>query len=143
MINNINITDELFEYAVTIRRKLHEYPEIGFELSKTVAPISDSFADIISKANLTTEPINQKMSSEDFGWYLTKAPGMLFRFGTGNPSIGADKPAHRNDFIIDENGMKSAIKAFCLYAINYSKKQAVPAPRKRINYDIYHLKKSA
>lgn len=83
--------------------------------------ISDSFANIVSEANLTTEPINQKMSSEDFGWYLTKAPGMLFRFGTANPSIGADKPAHRNDFIIDENGMKSAIKAFCLYAINYQK----------------------
>lgn len=28
---------ELFEYAVSIRRKLHQYPEIGFELERTVA----------------------------------------------------------------------------------------------------------
>ena len=35
---NIN---ELYAYAVTIRRKLHAYPEIGFALDKTVALVTD------------------------------------------------------------------------------------------------------
>ena len=34
------ILDNLYEYAVSIRRKLHEYPEIGFELEKTVRLVS-------------------------------------------------------------------------------------------------------
>ena len=28
--------DELFQYAVAIRRALHEYPEVGFDLERTV-----------------------------------------------------------------------------------------------------------
>ena len=28
--------NELFEYAVKLRRRLHEIPEIGFELEKTL-----------------------------------------------------------------------------------------------------------
>lgn len=32
--------NKLYEYAVSNRRKLHEYPEIGFELEKTVALVS-------------------------------------------------------------------------------------------------------
>jgi len=50
-----------------------------------------------------------RMSSEDFGWYLTKAPGMLLRFGTGTKGNGS---AHQNDFRIDEDGMAYAIRAF-------------------------------
>lgn len=56
-----------------------------------------------------------RMSSEDFGWYLTKAPGMLFRFGTRNEAAGCTALAHCNDFCIDESGMKSAIRAFIAY----------------------------
>lgn len=64
------------------------------------------------------KPLPQRMTSEDFAHYLTKAPGMLFRFGTRNESIGCTALVHRNDFKIDENGMKSAIKAFCTYILN-------------------------
>jgi metal-dependent amidase/aminoacylase/carboxypeptidase family protein len=34
------ILDKIHSYAVSIRRQLHEYPETGFELSKTVALVS-------------------------------------------------------------------------------------------------------
>ena len=34
------ILNELYEYAVIIRRKLHQYPEIGFELERTVKLVS-------------------------------------------------------------------------------------------------------
>ena len=32
--------DELYSYMVKIRRALHEYPEVGFELDRTVALVS-------------------------------------------------------------------------------------------------------
>lgn len=53
-----------------------------------------------------------RLSSEDFGWYLQKAPGLMFRFGTRNEALGCTATAHRSDFKIDESGMESAIRAF-------------------------------
>jgi metal-dependent amidase/aminoacylase/carboxypeptidase family protein len=32
--------DELYSYMVKIRRTLHEYPEVGFDLDRTVALVS-------------------------------------------------------------------------------------------------------
>lgn len=38
---NETILNELFAYAVAIRRKLHEYPEVGFDLKRTEAAVTD------------------------------------------------------------------------------------------------------
>lgn len=76
------------------------------------------FKNIISNENINVEEIERRMTSEDFGWYLTKAPGMLFRFGTRNEELGCVSGLHNNDFCIDEEGMKSAIKAFLIYALS-------------------------
>ena len=83
--------------------------------------ITYNFEKILSEENIHFENIKSRMSSEDFGWYLTKVPGMLFRFGTG----GKDNTtvAHNNDFYINEEGMKTAIHAFCAYVMNYSEEQ--------------------
>ena len=35
------ILNELFDYAVRIRRKLHAYPEVGFELERTVSLVAE------------------------------------------------------------------------------------------------------
>ena len=35
------ITDKLYEYARGIRRRIHEYPEVGFELDETVKLVSE------------------------------------------------------------------------------------------------------
>ena len=37
----IKISDDLFSYAVEMRRKLHEYPEVGFDLERTATLISN------------------------------------------------------------------------------------------------------
>ena len=70
------------------------------------------------EGGFVVEEMPSRMSSEDFGWYLTKAPGMIFRFGTRNEAIGCTALAHRNDFCIDEAGMKAAIQAFIAYVQN-------------------------
>lgn len=66
-------------------------------------------------------PVGSKMSSEDFAWYLTKAPGALFRYGSGNKELGCTEVAHNSNFKIDPNGMKNAIRTFISYALNYNK----------------------
>lgn len=63
------------------------------------------------------------MTSEDFGWYLTKSSGMLFRYGTRNEELGCVSSLHNNDFKIDEEGMKAAIEAFCAYVMNFEEEQ--------------------
>jgi len=68
---------------------------------------------------LSVEHVAQKMSSEDFGWYLGCVPGLIFRFGTRNEALGCTTTAHKSDFKIDERGMRLAITAFCTYILNY------------------------
>lgn len=58
-----------------------------------------------------------RMSSEDFSWYLQKAPGFIFRFGTGNGS-DCSVNAHRNDFKIDESGIRYGIESFLAFVRN-------------------------
>jgi len=60
-----------------------------------------------------------RLTSEDFSWYLTKKPGMMFRFGTRNEKLGCTSPVHSADFKMDENGMKSALKAFVCYVCDF------------------------
>ena len=67
------------------------------------------FKERLIKTGVPVADMPPRMSSEDFGWYLTKAPGMLFRFGTRTKGNGS---AHQNDFRIDEDGMAYAICAF-------------------------------
>lgn len=65
--------------------------------------------------------IPARMSSEDFAWFLRKAPGFIFRYGTRNEVKGCTGLAHRNDFCIDEDGMKSPVLAFAAFALDYGK----------------------
>ena len=79
------------------------------------------FESIARNSGLNVQKMPQRMSSEDFCWYLEKTPGMIFRFGTRNEEKGCTALAHRSDFRIDEEGMKYAITAFCRYALSYNK----------------------
>lgn len=63
--------------------------------------------------------ITPRKYSEDFAWYLGKAPGMLFRFGIRNAEKGCGAALHRPDFCVDEEGMRPAILAFVNFVLNY------------------------
>lgn len=92
--------------------------EINWDMSTGPVHNDKQIVSAFKNTVLDTTVIEQRMSSEDFGWYLTKAPGMIFRFGTRNESLGCTSLAHRNDFKIDENGMKYAFDAFINYIFN-------------------------
>jgi len=83
------------------------------------AEIVDKFMETSLSAGLDVCEMPSRMTSEDFGWYLTKVPGMIFRFGTRNEAEGCTTTAHTNTFKIDENGMKYAINAFISYIMNF------------------------
>ncbi|MBR5738540.1 MAG: amidohydrolase, partial [Lachnospiraceae bacterium] len=56
-----------------------------------------------------------RMSSEDFSWYLPKAPGFIFRYGTRMNENEPYSPAHSNTFCVNEDGMKYALDTFIDY----------------------------
>ena len=62
--------------------------------------------------------IPMRKSTEDFAWFLTQKPGFLFRFGTGNAKKGCCGSQHGNDFVLDEDGMRSAILAFTQFVMD-------------------------
>jgi len=45
------------------------------------------------------------LGGEDFSRYLQTTPGSMFRLGVGNKKIGADKPWHHSQFIVDEDAI--------------------------------------
>ena len=97
--------------------------EISWKLSTgAVRNDEDTVSDFekaVKNAGFCVQNMEQRMSSEDFGWYLERTPGMIFRFGTRNERLGCTALAHRSDFSIDEEGMRVAIDAFCTYVMSY------------------------
>ena len=77
------------------------------------------FEQIAEQSGIRVASMGRRMSSEDFGWYLTKVRGMLFRFGTRNEAKGCTSLVHCNDFKIDEEGMRTAILAFVSYVMHF------------------------
>ena len=72
-------------------------------------------------ADLPTQQMASRMSSEDFAWFLTKAPGALFRYGIVNEEKGCGGTAHNPNFKLDEDAFRSAILVFARFALNYNK----------------------
>jgi amidohydrolase len=64
---------------------------------------------------------NWVTGAEDFSYYGTKAPAFFFYLG-GMPKGSDPKnapPHHTADFFVDDEGMKTGIKAFCHLVIDY------------------------
>ena len=81
--------------------------------------VTEQLAQICRAGGLTVEEMPRRMGSEDFCWYLTKAPGAFFRYGSRNERIGCTAKPHNNDFAIDESGMRAGIAALVLFAQQY------------------------
>ena len=77
--------------------------------------LCDKFESKIKNAGVRVVPVKREMCSEDFGWYITKSKGLLFRFGTRNEQTGCTLPYHTCNFMIDENGMRTALLSFISY----------------------------
>jgi amidohydrolase len=65
--------------------------------------LAGSYADLFGKNKIELTP--QGMGGEDFAFYVKKTPGAMFRLGIRNDKIGANKPWHSSDFMVDERSI--------------------------------------
>ena len=65
--------------------------------------VLDSAEKIVGADKIEVMP--EKLSSEDFSYYLTKKPGVFIRLGTRNEEKGCITLPHNNDFLIDEDAL--------------------------------------
>ena len=68
--------------------------------------IANALKSSAQGAGIKTNDITAVMTSEDFGWYLTKADGCLFRYGICNEAFGSTNPLHSCNFKIYEPSMR-------------------------------------
>lgn len=83
------------------------------ELVKKMLPSLETAANVKERVWVT--------GAEDFSYYGTKAPSFFFYLGgmpKGNDPQKAP-PHHTADFFVDDEGMKTGIKAFCHLVIDY------------------------
>ena len=117
------VKSAVFEICESLAKDFGGCVEIDWEMS--TGPVHNDrelverFKAAVALSDLPMKVIPQTMGSEDFAWYQTKARGVLFRFGTRNEATGCKALVHCSDFKIDEDGMKSAIKVFVNYALQY------------------------
>lgn len=84
--------------------------------------LTEKFEKIMAAVDtVRIEKLAPKKSSEDFSWYLTKAPGLFFRYGSRNEAKGCVAAPHRPDFCLDEDGMKAAILGFVNFIMNFNR----------------------
>ena len=69
--------------------------------------------------------------AEDFSFFAEKVPSIFFFIG--GMEKGRDPktafPHHTPDFVLDESGMKTGVKAFCHLVFDYLQSAATP-PKK-------------
>lgn len=101
--------------------------EIDVDWRVSTGPVinSHSFVDALleigKRDEIRVTELAPIMTSEDFGWYLTRVPGCLFRYGIGDEVFGSTKALHTANFKIYEPAMKTAIAMFCEYVLENGK----------------------
>ena len=59
------------------------------------------------------------MAGEDFSYFSQNRPSVLFKLGCRNKSLGIVSPIHHSSFDIDENCLKTGVKVFVGFVLDY------------------------
>lgn len=91
------------------------YPclENDAELTPKIYSLSEK---MIGKENVFE--IDKRMGAEDFAYYSQKIPACFIRVGTGSDETNQNG-LHTSNFDVDEEAMKTSVKLFSYYALNY------------------------
>ena len=116
------VKESVFNICENVAAEFGGRTEIDWNMSTGAvhndADITECFRLAAEKCGADIVTMPQRMSSEDIGWFLTKSKGMIFQFGTRNEALGCTSLLHKNDFKIDELGMKTAIEVFLQYVLS-------------------------
>lgn len=71
------------------------------------------------------EDMDIRMTAEDFAWFTQRIPGMMYRFGVGNP--GSEQPfsLHSPQFKVNETALKTGISLLTYLAVELLKIKVV------------------
>ncbi|RLD57917.1 MAG: amidohydrolase [Bacteroidetes bacterium] len=71
------------------------------------------------------EDMDIRMTAEDFAWFTQNIPGMMYRFGVGDP--GSEQPfsLHSPQFKVNESALRTGISLMSYLAIELLKIEAV------------------
>lgn len=78
--------------------------------------LSAGYSALFGKGKVVTTP--PVLGGEDFARYLQLVPGAMFRLGCRNKKIGADKPWHSPEFIVDEDSLPFGTALLCAAAMD-------------------------
>jgi len=133
---NLGITFRFYDYdfASKVERKMKEIcNQVASEFGGSVkVDYSISTGAVINDKEVSREirkiaegigvPVNQltsRMSSEDFGWFLTQSPGALFRYGVYEEKADSGHVPHTCSFKIYPPAMLTPIKVFTEMVLNF------------------------
>ncbi len=71
------------------------------------------------------EDMDIRMTAEDFAWFTQSIPGMMYRFGVGNPGSEQPYSLHSAKFKVKESALKTGISMMSYLAIELLKIEAV------------------
>lgn len=77
----------------------------------------DAAVELYGKESLI--PVEKLTGSEDFCYYLEKAPGFFAFLGCSNPEIGAVYGNHNDRFKVDEDALHHGSAYYAQFAANY------------------------
>lgn len=75
-----------------------------------------SASKIVGQENIVTMP--EKLSSEDFSFYVSQKPGAFLRLGTRNAEKGCITLPHNNDFMLDEDALPLGSQIFVQFVLD-------------------------
>ncbi len=98
-------------------RPVAEYPVLSNH-PRANRILARSFEGMFGKGKLEETP--RVLGGEDFACYLEHVPGAMFRLGTMNKKIKADKPWHSPEFAVDEAAMPVGTAVLAASALDAS-----------------------
>jgi amidohydrolase len=66
------------------------------------------------------EPMDIRMTAEDFGWFASAYPAMMYRLGIRPPGETEERSLHTADFTADENALRTGVSVMAYLGMRFA-----------------------